>query len=196
MDKFYSHNSRKIVYFDTEQGLYHSQRVLRRILRLNNGISSDNKLDWFNLRTIKTADRYSFIKKYIENEQPSFVIIDGLRDLISDINNQDTVVELINTLMALSSNFHCHICNILHQNPNDTKPRGWLGTELMNKAETIIEVEKIDKETTCVKPFMMRDKEFDEFFFSIDSEGLPYITTYVRPKKEKREPKNDEDIPF
>lgn len=53
--------------------------------------------------------------------------------------------------------------------------QGHLGTELLNKAETILQVVRDEKDPniSIVKPMSIRDVEFEPFAFRIDNDGLP-----------------------
>lgn len=57
-----------------------------------------------------------------------FVVIDGIRDLMYDINNPSESVELINDLMRWSSMHDLHIHTVLHLNKGDDNTRGHIGT--------------------------------------------------------------------
>ena len=91
--------------------------------------------------------------------------------------------------MSWTSNYDLHIHCVLHLNKNDSNTRGHIGTELENKAETVLIVSK-DKQNTDiseVRPMHMRDKEFYPFAFHIDSNALPvleegYHVTVCKPK--------------
>lgn len=175
------------VMFDTEQGLWDSKEVLMRILRLNGYDNESNILKWFHLRKENPDDRNNFIQEYIEKEHPAFIVIDGIRDLVTDINEQSIAVEIVGNLMRLSEEFNCHICSVIHQNPKDEKARGWLGTELMNKSESVVEVSKLpdDKSISVVRPIYMRKEEFEPIYFKIIN-SLPTIIDYDEPQSKKK----------
>ena len=68
----------------------------------------------------------------------------------------------------------------MHQNKGDLNPRGHLGTEAMNKAETVAATTKSDN-VTVVTCEQARNIEFEPFAFEI-IDGLPVITDV--PEKE------------
>lgn len=70
------------------------------------------------------------------------VIIDGIRDLMLDINNAGESVEVINRMMEWSSRYDLHIHCVLHLNKGDNNVRGHIGTEMSNKAETVLVISK------------------------------------------------------
>ncbi|MCQ4917141.1 mobilization protein, partial [Bacteroides nordii] len=69
--------------------------------------------------------------------------------------------------MTWSQELNIHIHTVLHLNMGDDNTRGHLGTELNNKAESIIQVTKSDLDTnySTVAPKFIRDIEFQPFTF-------------------------------
>ena len=80
-----------------------------------------------------------------------------------------------------------HIHTVLHQNKNDEHARGHIGTELNNKAETImqVEVDKEDKTVSVVEAVHIRDREFEPFAFRINEEAMPEPVEFYLPKEKK-----------
>ena len=62
--------------------------------------------------------------------------VDGIRDLVNDINDGVLAQEVMEELLHLATERNCCIVCVLHQNKGseDHNLRGWIGTELMNKA--------------------------------------------------------------
>ena len=184
---------RKILYFDTEQSKYHCHTVLERIYKLS-GLSlqkDDPRLMFWGLREYTPKLRIAVIdyalRKY---EGVGLVIIDGLRDLMYDINNGKEATDVMTVLMAWTSVYDLHIHTVLHLNKNDNNPRGHIGTELENKAETVLIISKNIQNNSIseVKPMHMRDKEFTTFAFHIDDNRLPVLdssmsVTVVKPRE-------------
>lgn len=94
------------------------------------------------------------------------------------------------------------IHTILHQNKGDENARGHIGTELSNKAETILQVEKDKADSNISKAFKavhIRAMDFKPFAFRINEQALPEIVEdYVveeskpgRPPKEPFDPYKD-----
>jgi hypothetical protein len=185
---------RKIFYFDTEQSRYHCHKVLGRILKLSGqpiDIDSD-MITFVGLREYTPSLRLSLIDYALRKSSGyGLVIIDGLRDLMYDINNAKEATDVITMLMAWTSLYNLHIHCVLHLNKNDNNTRGHIGTELENKAETVLVISK-NKQTpdiSEVRPMHMRDKEFSSFAFHIDENAMPvledgYHVTVVKKKEE------------
>lgn len=181
---------RKILYIDTEQSRYHCHVVMQRILRLA-GMQHDvnvANLVFYGLREYHPTMRLQLIERALEKEQGcGLVIIDGIRDLMLDINDPAESVNIINKLMQWSSVYNLHIHCVLHLNKSDDNVRGHIGTELNNKAETVLVIAKSQTVANAseVKPLSLRDREFDPFAFKINEEGLPVdIYDYDFTKKE------------
>lgn len=175
-------NDKEIVLFDTEQGDYDLFIASKRIVRLNQLEFHPKKLKVFALRQLNTEDRVVFIENYIEkNKNIGLIIIDGIRDLLIDINSTDQSTELTTKLMQWTKVYNIHATVVLHENPGSDKLRGHIGTEIMNKAETVISVEMVaeNNNVSLVKPRYTRGaKPFDEFSFEINEFGLPELSNY------------------
>ena len=184
---------RNILYFDTEQSKFHCHSVLERIYKLS-GLSlkeDDPRLMFWGLREYTPKLRIAVIdyalRKY---DEVGLVIIDGLRDLMYDINNGKEATDVMTVLMAWTSVYELHTHTVLHLNKNDNNPRGHIGTELENKAETVLIISKntMNNSVSEVKPMHMRDKEFTTFAFHIDDNKLPVLdssmsVTVVKPRE-------------
>lgn len=169
--------NRNVLVFDTEQGRYHVHKVVGRICRLA-GVSFPENLFVYGLRPLTTEQRLEFIKWMIYNtENVGLVVIDGIRDLVHDINDNTEATNRLDDLLRWTAERHIHILTVIHMNKGNDMIRGTLGTELQNKAETVVSIslDPENKEVSIIKPEYCRDKDFEPFAFSIDETGLPYI---------------------
>lgn len=179
---------RGILYIDTEQGRPHCQQVLRRILRLA-GLPEERDPDnlvMLTLRKFPPDMRLAIVDHAIGTiPHLGLVIIDGIRDLLYDINSPKEATDIISRFMQWTDDRQIHIHTILHQNKNDENARGHIGTELNNKAETVmqIEVDKEERSISVVEAIHIRDREFEPFAFRINSETLPELVEPYQPRK-------------
>lgn len=186
---------RKILYFDTEQSKYHCHNVLERIYKLS-GLSvkkDDPRLLFWGLREYTPKLRIALIDYALRKHQEvGLVIIDGLRDQMYDINNGKEATDVMTVLMAWTSVYDLHIHTVLHLNKNDNNPRGHIGTELENKAETVLIISKNLQNNSIseVRPMHMRDKEFSTFAFHIDDNKLPVLDNGISVTVVKRREKS------
>lgn len=163
---------RRILYVDTEQSRFHCHNVLERILRLAGlPTTTDNEnLDFICLREYTPAVRIEVIDYALrQNKGYGLVIIDGIRDLMLDINSTSESVEVINKMMEWSSKYDLHIHCVLHLNKGDNNVRGHIGTEMSNKAETVLVITKSAENPVIseVHALHIREKEFKPFAFPL-----------------------------
>lgn len=166
-------SKRNILYFDTEQSPYHCQLVMQRILWLA-GLPIDRDpehLRFSHLRAIADPnERREIIRHAIYNTpNVGLVVIDGIRDLMLDINNSTEATKLVGDLMQWTSEQNIHIQTVLHLNKGDDNARGHIGTELNNKAETVLQIARDNTlpERSIVAPAIIRSKPFDKFAFRL-----------------------------
>lgn len=180
-----------ILYIDTEQSPGHCHKVIDRILTLA-GLPKDvepEHLFVIRLREIGTYARRDYIQWALE-EIPSigFVVIDGLRDLVRDINSSEESQDIIDLVQKWTGSNMIHIHLVLHLNKTDDNARGQIGTEVLNKAETLLLISKnpSNKAISTVRPMETRDQEFESFSFTIDGNGLPILVEVCKPDHKKR----------
>ena len=167
----------QILYFDTEQSKYHVQKAVKRVCKQIN-VEIPSNLDTYGLRTSSPSERLKLIEYAIENTPNlGFVVIDGVRDLITSINDEAEASNMASKLLKWTEEHNIHIVVVLHENPGSDKARGHIGTELTNKAETVIavEVDKYDDNISTVSAGFCRNKSFKPFAFLITDDGLPQI---------------------
>lgn len=183
-------NKRKILYIDTEQGQHHCQQVLKRILRLAE-LPDDEKPDnllMLSLRKFAPKLRLLIVEEAIGTiPDLGLVIIDGIRDFLYDINSSSESTDIISKFMQWTDDRQIHIHTILHQNKGDENARGHIGTELNNKAETVLLVEK-DKgnsDISHVSAMHIRAMDFEPFAFRINDRALPELAEGYKPEARK-----------
>lgn len=172
-------DDRELIHFDTEQGHWHSQRVFKRIKLMNEGIDLDF-YHTFALRELSASTRVEFIEYYLdkieeEGKRSGLVIIDGVADLVGNVNDIDECNDVIQKIMTWTVRYDCHILTIIHSNWGSEKPTGHLGSAMEKKAETQIKL-TLDNLSNSVVANCLRSRNtpFDEFQFKL-SGGLPEI---------------------
>ncbi len=168
-----------LVHFDTEQGKFHAQKVFRRVLDMD---SSEDVgcYHTFGLRTLSYKERLEFIEYYLYNKlekKAGLVIIDGIADLVSDVNNLEESNLVVQKVMKWSAELDCHIVTVIHSNFGSDKPTGHLGSFLEKKTETQIqlEVNTVNKELVTVSCKRSRGFSFETFSFKVNEKGLPEV---------------------
>ena len=187
-------SKQKILYVDTEQSPYHCQKVMKRIVRMAGlPLNEEPKnLDFLTLRRHTPEIRIAVVETAIYNtEGLGLVIIDGIRDMVYDINSPSESTKIISKLMQWTDERQIHIHTILHQNKADENARGHIGTELNNKAETVLEVakDKLDSNISTVQAIHIRAMDFQPFAFRINDDALPELVDGFSFDKNKSESK-------
>jgi hypothetical protein len=190
-------DKKQILFIDTEQAKFHGQKVLKRICKIAGMPTNEHpeNLTYLSLRPFAPDQRLKIVETAIEQtENLGLMIIDGSRDLLFSFNDERESIEVVTKLMQWSENFNIHICTVLHQNKNDFNARGHLGTELTNKSESILTVEKNDETTSTIKS-NLRDRDFQDIAFAIDENDCPYLLENYQPKQPKvyNDPKDQPD---
>lgn len=174
-----------VLWFDTEQSEESTQDILRnRLIAMAKDIP-EGMLDIFNVRGEFWQERLPLLEAAIGRFQPDLVILDGIRDLTDDINDGVKAQQVIERLMHMASTRHCCIVCILHQNKaqEDRSMRGWMGTELKNKAFETYECSKRDGVFSVKQADTRKYVITDKLEFTIDENGLPRSLT--QPKTEE-----------
>lgn len=125
---------------------------------------------------------------YLEIDGLGLVVIDGIRDLAHDINSPGESTDLITKLMQWTDERKIHIHTVLHLNKGDDNTRGHLGTELNNKAETVLQITKddFDRDISFVAAMHIRDLDFEPFAFRINDDALPELVENYQPRSRAR----------
>lgn len=171
-------DGRCLMHFDTEQGHWHAQRVFKRV----QDMSTTKEVGCYHtyaLRTIGYKERLLFIEHCLEQNKGKngLVIIDGIADLVSDVNNLEESNLCVQKIMQLSAKYDCHIVTVIHSNYGSDKPTGHLGSFLEKKTENQIQLEinTVNKEWITVSCKRSRGYAFETFSFSINEFGLPFV---------------------
>lgn len=182
---------KRVLYIDTEQARPHCRTVIRRIYKMAGMTTKDKAgLLFCPLREMNDTMRIAFIEKCLKDfPDIGLVIIDGIRDLLKDINSQVESNYVVNKLMEWTAFYDNHIVGVLHLNKNDDNTRGTLGTETNNKAESTMLTSLVVNTNTLrfkVSCEMSRSEPFDTFYFFLDSNRLPKVdVNYGAIKKKK-----------
>ena len=134
--------------------------------------------DIFNVRTESWQERLPLLLAAIDMCRPDLVILDGVRDLVDDINNGQLAHDVTERLMRVAQQARCCIVCVIHQNKaaEDRTLRGSIGTELTNKAFEVYECEKMMPSRTFVLTQKLTRKYdiTDSLYFTVDDRGLPH----------------------
>lgn len=170
----------RVLWYDTEQSEESTQDILKnRIMPMIAPTPyPDGLIDVFNVRGEQYADRLPMLEAAVRHYQPDLVIVDGIRDLVADINDGVVAQDTIERLMRVASEVRCCMACVLHQNKSveDRNLRGWIGTELKNKAFEVYECSKSSERIFSWSQTDTRKYDIEQSLrFAIDEQGIPYL---------------------
>ena len=168
----------RVLWYDTEQSDESTQDILKnRIMRLQTQQTHPTSLDVFNVRAVEWKLRRKMLAEAVRRCHPDIAIVDGIRDLVNDINDGVLAQEVMEELLQLATECNCCIVCVLHQNKSgeDHNLRGWIGTELMNKAFEVYSCEKLMPERIFrVEQTLTRKYDIErDLYFQVGASGLP-----------------------
>ena len=212
--KYLGHEPR-VLYVDTEMEKLSSAKVLRRVHWLC-GWDMKQPNDRFSVLWLKTMPkddtvkpykrRYELIRMAIEILNPDAVFIDGLRDLLASINDEESGVSILDELGTMAEERKMSIWLALHQNPGkddaeEAKMRGWIGTELGNKvSDTLVSIKNKTSSGVTFKVTQQdaRDKDMDDWKFEVTDDagnlGIPKIIGNANAFATEPDADSEEDI--
>lgn len=140
--------SHTVVYVDTERNLAEQLPYALQSIQVKAGYQRadhPDNFEYISLLQINRKDRFNTLNEYLDHlkkstDNPLFIVLDVSTDCIEDFNKTDKSMELIDLMnMAINQHNVVFLC-LIHENPKSDKARGHFGTELMNKASTVMQV--------------------------------------------------------
>lgn len=179
----------RVLYIDTEQNMASTLFVQRRVHHLCRwrGKEANARFRVMMLREVEDLkDRNAYLWQAIEDFKPTAVFIDGVADLVSDINKFDECMVMVHKLMAEASRRFISIWSVLHVNYGSQKMRGHLGTEIAHKVSDVLSCQKDktqDPPVFTVEQVKARNKDIQNFSFIVSDDesrlGVPKMLGHV-----------------
>ena len=140
------------VYLDTEQSKYDFSRAMKRANKRAGNPPWPAWLKPYGIGDLPVATARQGLAIHIADAHAQFgaihaVFIDGVADLVLDVNDAEECNGLVSELFTLATRYACSIIFVIHKNPGSDKTRGHLGSQLERKAETNLTLEKDDEVT-------------------------------------------------
>lgn len=173
----------RVLWFDTEQSLSTTKRILvnrvgRMILEDDKEAFPDSQFYVFNTRNRSPKERLDRLTLAVETYKPDICIVDGIADMMEDINSGPESIELMQRLLAIAADNMCNITAIIHLNRSGEKLnlRGWIGTVMLQKSYEVFNCESVTgTHTFSVGMTFSRQHFLDQLmYYSISDEGIPY----------------------
>lgn len=163
-----------IMIIDTEM----SKRLVKKsVERFTIAGVGPDRVRFFSLKGISVNDMASTTEKLIERFNPTVVALDGTRDYCLNSNDPTESMQLTNQLLYWVNAYKIHIINIVHSvhTANGSKTKGTFGSELENKAETIISMTKSHNKAQVKNTFSRETLPFKSFNITLNENNTPII---------------------
>jgi len=143
------------------------------------GVFPDEQYYAFNVRNKTPQERVDNLELAIETYDPDICIVDGIADLLCDINSGPDSVKLMQQLMTMAETYDCNITAGIHLNRSGEKLnlRGWLGTLLVQKPYEVFNCDRVEKGHvfTVTHTVSRRFAARNEMCYAIGDDGLPVM---------------------
>jgi hypothetical protein len=177
----------RVMWYDTEQSRNTTKEILaKRIGRMIGHTDPtgrefpDEQFFVFNVRAASIKERRELLGVAVATYRPDLVILDGISDLLNDINDGPRATELMEELLQLAETYNCNITAIIHLNRTGDKNnlRGWLGTVMLQKSFEVFNCSQVSQtETLSVEQSVSRKfRCLDTLYYEIDEDGIPFTT--------------------
>lgn len=184
---------RGVILIDTEQDRNDLAMGLNR-LKQQSQIPSFDLYPHFSVYSVSTLDPNEievFISKLLKDfPNTGMVVIDGLLDLINDMNDVKEARTLLQQIKNWAINFNCLFVTILHQSKNTGFSIGHLGSFTDRKAQAVLSVEKNEDETSTISAIYLRsDTNFEPitiyYNYNIKGYSVEFNADKIRNKNKK-----------
>ena len=165
-----------LLHFDTEQGDFDAHKTFKRVVEMCEDDSQCYQT--FGLRKLSFRERALTIDFAIRTTPNlGLVIIDGIADLISDVNDINQTNRLMDRVLYWTKEFKCHIMTVIHTNYDSDKPTGHLGSAMSKKAETQMHLSKSENNPSVINVSCKssRSRAFEDFGFYVNQVGYPQL---------------------
>lgn len=194
---FFGQNvGKKCIYIDTEQGDYNVIKIARRVCRSMKWIYEQAMADGLfkvaRLRPYPADERLKIVEKIIDQERPYLCIIDGARDLVRSVNDDIECMALVDKFLKWTEEYNMSIGTVIHTNKDKETLRGHLGSELINKSETVLfcKAEPKTNRTNVSCLYSRNNAGVEPFSFEVQDDGLPHMVDIAEHTPEDNQRKN------
>jgi hypothetical protein len=132
----------KVLNFDTEQGFGDWLEGSRRVIRDAQRDRCPPGFMSFHSRDCTVEMRLDLLRFALETYRPDVLVIDGIVDLVYDLNSQEEATKVGGELLTWSVRYNCLIIVVIHVTKGNGYMTGALGTYLEKKCQTAIKCEK------------------------------------------------------
>ena len=155
---------KKICLIDTESSDYDFYNTINKI----KGFAQLNELpsyfDAFQVREDSSVIIIKMIERYLQlNIDCSIIIIDGLLDLINNLNDERESSLLTKYLKRITKQYNILLISVLHQSKSNLATTGHIGSACDRFAQSTLDITKDKEKNTYVlsSRFMRSDSDFE-----------------------------------
>jgi len=137
-----------VLYVDTERNQQEQLPFSLQSIQLLAGYNKQDhphNFDYISLLEISRKERFDALNQsldyiIIDKSKPTLIVLDVSTDCIEDFNRIDSSMELIDHMNKSINKHNVIFLCLIHENQRSDKARGHFGSELMNKASTVMQV--------------------------------------------------------
>ncbi len=153
----------RVLWIDTEQAPHEFGQKFEMIQRIA-GAKALKSDDVFLFRRERPETVLDALHELCTGGQYQYIILDGLTDLVSNVNDFDQARDLLLSLRILTEETQTAILSAIHLSKNSGWTIGALGSAVDRVAESVLTVEKEkDGATTIKSRYMRSDDDFRPF---------------------------------
>jgi hypothetical protein len=164
----------QVCYIDTERNFKEEFPRAIKSIRANAGDYSEANFRFTSLKKINRKDRLNAVKLYLtdicaKTSKDTFVILDVVTDCIGNFNDVEESLAFLDFLGNLCEDHDVTVLMVIHENPNNTKARGHVGTEAANKCSTVMGISVLNNSLIEVRYIKQRaTKPLPSFYLTFD----------------------------
>jgi len=175
-----------ICYVDTERNLSEQLPYALQQIQVMAGYEIEDhpdNFDYISLLEFERKERFEVLNEYLDHirtkyDRHIFIVLDVITDCVYNFNDAKDSMALIDMMNITINRYDVTFLCLIHENPGSVdKARGHLGTEIMNKASTVIQVgfekDSEHKEMDLVKVAYLKcrsSKKHEPFYMQYSGE--------------------------
>ena len=178
----------KVLFIDTEQAIYDTQKILTRVARLcGKDPKNLSKLTVLSVNRQPSDVIKGIMEEAIRKFKPDVLMLDNWTDCVISVLDEKDCTKFSQDLRAIAEQYNLAIFSVIHANEGDSKNdkpkfRGW-AVEEARKSDLTLYLKDMSAEPKAelrgdYSKAMFgkcRGKRPDNFAISIDDNGLPYL---------------------
>lgn len=138
-----------VVYVDTERNLSEQLPYALQQIKIKAGYTIQDQvvdLDWVSLLEFDRESRFEMLDIFLEYVRTQynthiFIVLDVITDCVFNFNDTKDSMKLVDMMNKSINRFDVTFLCLIHENPGNTdKARGHLGTEIINKSSTVMQI--------------------------------------------------------